>query len=244
MTEPRNRWLAATAIAIALLLGWTTTSRAQSSSSDQYEDVYGDEDVYDEDNMAFALGAGIVLPSDNGNEDGEILYAINFRWRIFDNDEDGEGSDDTSASGYNERHNRRHYRGRYPGDAGSDAGIRGFIEPEISYWERSEEDRQAEDLLLGLNLVGVVPTRSADFFFGVGFGFHFLDGETVLRDNLGRVIARQDLKDERLGGNVQVGVELHISESTGLFGSGRLDILEDKPFDRQTKVWGGIRFHF
>lgn len=244
MTRRGNRWLAATAMMLALLLGWTQTSRAQSSTNDQYEDVYGDEDVYDEDNMALGLGAGIVLPNDDGNEDGEIYYALNFRWRIFDHDEDDGDRDDTSASGYNERHNRRHYRGRYPGEAGSDAGIRGFIEPEVAYWKRSEEDREAEDLLLGLNLVGVVPTRSADFFFGVGFGYHLLDGESILRDNTGREIARVDLKDERLGGNVQVGVELHVSESMGLFGSGRLDILEDKPFDRQTKVWGGIRFHF
>lgn len=245
MKELGNRWLAATALMLALLLGWTETSRAQSSTNDQYEDVYDDEDVYDEDNLALGLGAGIVLPNDNGNEDGEIYYALNFRWRIFDRNDDAKNDrDDTSAAGYNDRHNRRHYRGRYPGDQGSDAGIRGFIEPEISYWERNEDDRKAEDLLLGLNLVGVVPTRSADFFLGIGFGYHLLDGETILRDGSGREIARQDLKDERLGGNVQVGVELHISESVGLFGSGRLDILEDKPFDRQTKIWGGIRLHF
>jgi len=231
-------------LALLALLPRTASAQQPSGNQDQYEDLYSDgsENQYDDDRFAIGFGAGIVLPEDQqGQEDGEIYYSANFRWRLWGRE--GDNRDRRGGNGdYNQRHNQQHYRGRYPG--GSDTGgIRGFLEPEIAYWSRSETDADIDDLYLGLNLVGVVPTRHADFYLGVGFGLHSLGGDIITRDDAGNAVDRIELGDT-LGGNVHVGVELYVTESFGIFGTGRLDILEDKPFDRQTKVWGGLRFHF
>lgn len=220
-------------------------SGTQSSDPAYAEDIYEDEEAaHDEDRNAIGLGVGIVQPNDNlGGSDGEIYLALNYRWRLMASGRDRDR--DQRDPDYNKRYNQRHYRGRYPGREGGDTGgIRGYIEPEISYWKNDEDDSNVSDLLLGVNLVGVVPTRAADFFLGVGVGIHSFSGEVIVRNAQGGVANVLDLDDERLGANVHVGVELHVSESFGVFGSGRLDILEDEPFDRQTKIWGGIRFHF
>ena len=248
MIDRRMPWALALLLAVCLGSFGPARSQAQSSSTQEdtiYEDEYDNEDEYSENRFAFGIGAGIVLPNDEGRDNGEIYYSANFRWRIFDrNRDDDYDRNDKSGDAYNERHNRRHNRGRYPGDRG-DAGIRGYIEPEIGYWKRSDDETgEAEDMHFGVNLVGVVPTRSADFFVGVGFGYHFLDGEVFRRNSAGTIVEIVDASDDRLGANLQVGVELHVSESFGIFGAGRLDILEDEPFDRQTKIWGGLRWHF
>jgi hypothetical protein len=230
------------ALGAAWLLPWRADAQTPGGTSEgQYEDLYEEEGEAPVDTKAFAFGAGIVLPQENGNEDGEIYYAANVRWLLAGRRRQGDAS---SPSDYNERHNRRHYRGRYPGSEAGGGGIRGYLEPEVAYWQRSETDREAEDLMVGVNLVGVVPTRSADFFLGVGFGAHSLDGELLTRDGSGQVTSRLELDDTRMGANVHVGVELHVGRHGGIFGAGRLDILEDEPFDRQTKIWGGLRFHF
>ncbi len=243
MKSSRAPW----AISLALFLAWAVQSPliAQGTSAQDdtvYEDEY-DQGEYSAKRFGLGLGAGIVLPNDEGNEDGEIYFSANFRWRIFDRGEDSNGRDTTRGDAYNERHNRSHDRGRYPGTA-TDSGIRGYIEPEIGYWSRSDDDSDVDDLMVGINLVGVVPTRSADFFVGVGFALHQISGDIVRRNGGGVVIDNLELDDDRLGANVHVGVELHLTENVGIFGTGRLDILEDEPFDRQTKIWGGIRFHF
>lgn len=243
MKSTRTPW--AVASSLALFFAWLCPDavRAQAPSAQDdtvYEDEY-DQGEYSAQRHAIGFGAGIVLPNDNGNEDGEIYFSANFRWRIFDRGDNGR--DTTSGGAYNDRHNRQHNPGRYPG-ASADSGIRGYIEPELGYWKRSEDDSDVDDLMLGINLVGVVPTRSADFYVGVGFALHQLDGTILRRNGGGVVIETLELDDNRLGANVQVGVELHLSESVGVFGSGRLDILDDEPFDRQTKIWGGLRFHF
>lgn len=242
MNSNLRQWWVGLAL-VLLVMAPSVLSAQQSSGDDLYEDLYDEEDVeYEGDNMAFGFGAGIVLPEDrSGGEDGEIYYSANFRWRL-----QGPDSNDrrrrSNDGDYNARHNERHDRGRYPGGASS-GGIRGYLEPEIGYWSRSETDLDIDDTYLGLNIVGVVPTRYADFFLGVGFGFHSIDGKITNRDNVGNVIDEVSL-DDTLGGNFHVGVELYITDSLGVFGTGRLDILEDRPFDRQTKVWGGLRFHF
>lgn len=189
------------------------------------------QDDYDDNRWSFGIGAGLVEP----DGDTEIYYGANLRWRLRNGEDRGRR--------YSDDANEEHYRGRPPG--GEDGGgIRGYLEPEIGYWETSDSGADYEDLMIGLNLVGVVPTRAADFFIGVGFGVHQTEGQVLVRDAGGNVVGAADFDETRLGGNIQVGVELKLSHSTGIFGLGRLDILEDQPNERLTKIVGGLRFHF
>lgn len=212
-------WLVVGLFALALLAG-AGTAAAQSG----YDD-------YESSRWSIGLGAGLVEP----DGDSEIYYMANLRWRITGRDGRGRS--------YSDDPNQEHYRGRPPGGEYG-GGIRGYLEPEIGYWETSDRDSDYEDLMVGLNLVGVVPTRAADFFIGVGFGLHQTDGKAIIRDDSGNAVGRLDFDESRLGGNIQVGVEIKLSQSTGIFGLGRLDILEDQPNERLTKIVGGVRFHF
>jgi hypothetical protein len=114
-------------------------------------------------------------------------------------------------------------------------GIQAFIEPEVGYWERDDDS----DLLLGVNLLGLVPFRRVDYYFGVGAGIHFLD--TQVFDNQGVPI---DESDERLGMNAQFGIDVHVSESTVIFGTGRFDLVEGAQDEIQDKLILGLRFQF
>lgn len=114
-------------------------------------------------------------------------------------------------------------------------GIHGFIEPEIGYWSR---DSGNSDLLIGANLIGVVPFRRVDYTFGVGAGLHFLD---FTRQD-GPVITEES--DEALGVNAQFGIDLHLTDSTALFGIGRIDLVEGDVHELQNKVYLGARFFF
>ena len=71
-------------LTILLGLGLLLPSLALAQQDqDQYEDLYADDAQYDENRMAIGFGAGIVLPEDQqGNQDGEIYYSVNFRWRL------------------------------------------------------------------------------------------------------------------------------------------------------------------
>jgi hypothetical protein len=114
-------------------------------------------------------------------------------------------------------------------------GIHGFIEPEIGYWSR---DAGNIDLLVGANLIGVVPFRRVDYTFGVGAGLHFLDftrrqGAAILEES-----------DEAIGVNAQFGIDLHLTDSTALFGIGRIDLVEGDVHELQNKVYLGVRFFF
>jgi hypothetical protein len=119
-------------------------------------------------------------------------------------------------------------------------GLKAFLEAEVGYWKGSTLTTEDKDLLLGVNLIAAVPTRSADIFIGVGFGAHFTDQALVKSGG-----SRSTVSDTRLGGNVQFGVEVRMSERTGLFGAGRIDFLSGTDRNRQlSKVWGGLRVRF
>jgi hypothetical protein len=167
------------------------------------------------DGLALGLGAGIVSP----DGDGEIYFTANLRFRIGGDEKDDKGK-------------RRRTK--------NDDGIRAYLEPEIGYWSRSGDALETKDLLLGLNLVGVVPTRAADYFFGVGFGIHSFDNnvsDPIFSDFGG--------SDTRLGGNFHVGLDVNLGPRIALFGVGRLDLLEGGQFDdSQSKIYGGLRFKF
>jgi hypothetical protein len=236
------KWLAVPVVALVMALALPQLSVAQGEG---YDDLY-EEDGYvthdDSENLAFGIGVGLVKP----DGDGEIYYSAGLRFRIGKRgDDESDGREDDRREGeslddYNRRHNARHYRGR--SDRGASEGIRGFLEPEIAYWSRSANDPgefDQSDLLVGINLIGVVPTRNADFFFGAGFGLHFTDSDFLNQSGL-----LDSESDSRLGGNIQFGVDINMTESVAVFGLGRVDILQDRPNDRQTKVQLGLRFKF
>ncbi|MEM7483035.1 MAG: hypothetical protein AAF481_17815 [Acidobacteriota bacterium] len=171
--------------------------------------------------LQLGFGLGLVDPEDT--ESAEIYYSAALRFRI------GKSYDEPVWDGDS-------YRGRPP----ADTGIRGYLEPEVSYWKGESTGIEDSDLLVGLNLIGVVPTRSADYFLGVGFGVHFLDA--TVDPSITGPGADLDGSEEALGGNLQVGVDVNIGENIALFGTGRIDLLEGERNEHQTKVYVGIRF--
>ena len=195
---------------LALALG----SLAASASAQEQPATPGDQ----RRPWALGLGVGLVRWNDQGN----LYVAASLRRQIHFKTQGLEGSGDASAS---------------VGD--SDQGRRGrvFVEPEVGYWKHSEQGLRDKDLLTGINLVGVVPTRAFELFLGVGFGAHFRDHDVLE----GGVVSTQSRT--RFGANVQFGVEADISRDVGLFGAGRVDLVEETP-SQQSKVWGGLRFRF
>lgn len=216
MSRP-SRWLRARlicAFAAAALLGGAGDALAQ--------DRRGRD-------VQLGLGAGLVDAEDS--ESGEVYYSAALRIRIGagdgDRDEEGQWEGD-------------HYRGRPPHDRSG--GIIGYIEPEIAYWSGGGDAEDIEDLLAGVNLVGVVPTRNADYYLGVGFGVHFFDAE--LRREVGGIDTVILDEEEHFGANLHVGVDVNLGSNAALFGAGRIDILEGDVAERQTKVFAGLRLKF
>jgi opacity protein-like surface antigen len=128
-----------------------------------------------------------------------------------------------------------------PADRDTRGSMRGYLEPEVQYLESDFSVAglrvSSEDLLVGLNIVGVVPFGAVDTFFGGGPALHFLDTSSALTG--------LDSSDEKLGLNVHVGVDVHVSEAIALTVAGRLDLIEDAVVDdSQTKVLVGMRFKF
>ena len=168
--------------------------------------------------LALGLAAGIVEPDD----EGEIYYSAALRIRLFDDDEDRRRGDDD-------------WRYASRGD------IRAYLEPEIGYWERDEVGISESDLSVGVNAIGVVPGQTVDYFFGVGLGFHFLDTQIDVADP---AVPDVDESDEVLGGNFQVGLDIHLTRAVSLYGAGRFDVLEGVDDNLQSKVYMGLRFWF
>jgi len=176
-----------------------------------------------EEQRPWALGLGIGLA--RSNDQGNLYYSANLRRRIHFKSREPDsqaGADAPSGVG-----------------ADPDQGRRGrvYVEPEVAYWKRSEGGLDEKDLLVGLSLVGVVPTRAFDLFLGAGFGAHFHDRD--VRE--AGIVSTESAT--RFGANVQFGVEADLVGSVGIFGAGRVDIVEDRP-SQQSKVWGGLRFRF
>jgi hypothetical protein len=172
------------------------------------------------DNKSWALGLGLGLV--RSNDEGSLYYSANLRRRIHFHAR----TDDTAgaAASAPEPEQGRHGRA--------------YVEPEFGYWKRKADNGESEkNLLVGVNLVGVVPTRAFDLFLGAGFGAYFFDSDVFQNG----VLARE--KSTHFGANIQFGVEADLTRNVGLFGEGRVDLVDTTP-SQQSKVWAGLRFRF
>jgi hypothetical protein len=161
-----------------------------------------------EPGWALGAGAGIVQT----DEAGETYLSANLRRRLGTRAERGEVV--------------------APKD-----GLHAFVEGEVGYWKGETLTIKDKDLLVGVNLVGVVPTRVADLFMGIGFGVHFTDSEVL-------GVGALNTSETRFGGNAQFGVEVRATGKLGIFGAGRLDFLSGERNRQQNKIWGGLRVYF
>lgn len=167
-----------------------------------------DDNGNDAYNWALAVGAGLVEPS--GSTETYLMAAL--RKRV------GGGDDDSSTTG--------------------DKSIQGYIEPEIGYWESTDDRLEGSDLLVGVNLIGAFPFAAAETFLGVGIGAHFVDAALVADD------PRESGSETKLGANAQFGLDLHITRSVSAFGAGRFDLVQGAADEVQSKVYLGIRARF
>jgi hypothetical protein len=225
-TSMRGPSIRRTLLTLAVLCLTLAGSRMAAAQTGQGGQNAKDQDIYENapshDRFALGLGIGLVKP----DGDAEVYSTASLRIRLRGRDHSSE-PDERSGEDH-----PRYYRGQY------EEGIRGYLEPEVGYWTGKQDNVDTKDALVGLNLVGVVPTRSADFFIGVGFGVHFVDEPKAV----GNLFEKKS--DQHLGGNLQVGVDINLSDSLALFGTGRVDILEGATNNRQSKVYGGLRIRF
>lgn len=203
-----KRWWMIPALAMAALLASGPVDAQTSEDGDFYEDE--EEETRDDDRFAFGIGAGLVEPS--GDVETYLMASLRIR-------ASGRGGDDSSRRG-------------------GDEGITGYIEPEVGYWKHSEDGLSGEDLLIGANLVGVVPMGMVDTFFGVGAGVHLIDA-ALLEDP-----DEVDDSAAKLGANSQFGLDLYITPKVSAFGVGRFDLVQDSRDSIQSKVYLGLRARF
>lgn len=124
------------------------------------------------------------------------------------------------------------------GESDNGGGIRGYIEPEIGYWKSSDDLIEGSDTLIGANLVGVVPFGRVDSFYGAGVGAHFLDSQLITGDT-------SDTGSEtKLGLNAQFGVDIYLTRTVSVFGTGRFDLVQGDSRRTQSKVYLGVRGRF
>ena len=124
------------------------------------------------------------------------------------------------------------------GARGRDQGFQGYLEPEVGYWESSDDAIEGSDLLVGVNLVGAMPFARAESFIGVGVGAHFIDSALLEAD------PTLDDSETKLGVNAQFGIDLRMSRSLSAFGTGRFDLVQGSVENVQAKVYLGLRARF
>lgn len=182
--------------------------QARAQSSNDRDDDNGDRH---RDHFALGVGVGLVEPLNKT----ENYYMASLRIRF---------------SGRESEERRR---------ATGDEGIIGYLEPEVGYWSpNGNHQGTGDDLLLGVNLVGVIPLGPVDTFLGVGAGAHFIDS-TLLTNNAG--VSGSETK---LGVNAQFGLDLFITRKLSAFGVGRFDLVQGSDDRVQSKVYLGLRARF
>ena len=117
--------------------------------------------------------------------------------------------------------------------------VYGFVEPELGYWTRDEGGVEATDTLLGVNVGGAVRLRVFEYFLAGGVGYHNLDRSVRSGPNT------TNIDDGVVGVNAQFGFDVRVSDAVGIFGVGRVDLVQDDVSgdDQQTKVYLGLRIH-
>lgn len=139
---------------------------------------------------------------------------------------------------------RIRFNGRGDGDdrrATSDEGIIGYLEPEVGYWKPSSgHPGKGSDLLLGINLVGVIPLGPVDTFLGVGAGVHQIDTTLLTSNPTGSASGNES----KFGANAQFGIDLYITRKLSAFGVGRFDLVQGSEDRIQSKVYLGLRGRF
>lgn len=168
-----------------------------------------EEQASERDNYAFSVGVGLVDPS----RETETYLMAALRIRV-----NRQGDDEEEDRG---------------------GGIRGFIEPEVGYWKSSDDLIEGSDLLVGANLIGVVPFGKVDSFYGAGAGVHFVDGALITSDP-----QRAEDSETKFGLNAQFGVDIFLTRKTSVFGASRFDLIQGADDDIQSKIYLGFRSRF
>lgn len=220
-----KRWNSLVLLAVAVMFFGRAAAEAQTGAAgtpnDPGEEYYLDEKIDDHgERLSIAFAYGLVEIGDNtfggvtavGNKDNvEPYYMLNLRLAFGDRDA---------------------HRG--PGNQ----GFRGYLEPELAYWETNNAVGSSSDLLLGLNIVGALPVNAVELFVGGGLGVHFLDGEV----NSGGI--KTSGSDTALGANAQFGIDVAITDRVSVFGIGRFDLVDDDRDELEGKAYVGLRFRF
>ena len=212
----RLKWIGA--LMAVCLLGTTVAFAAPQDNENTYV-RHNERDWEDDSKYSLGLALGLVSLDDPGQADDVEFYGtINFRIAV------GPGHD-------------------RPG------GWRGYLEPELGYWEsgvgprsQSFQNLGRSDLLLGINIVGVMPYNAVDFFVGAGAGIHFIDQDVRRFTSTGSIDSSDS--DEALGVNAHFGVDVGISRKVSLFGVGRFDIVDDNSNSLDAKAYLGLRLRF
>jgi len=201
--------LAITATAAAcLLLG--VPAQAQDRADDDRSDA---EESRTQEN--FALAAGVGLADVEGGAQTYLTAALRIR-----------------VGGGHREDDSHDWRGRPP-----ESGIRGYLEPEVGYWKASGKDSIGSDLLLGVNLVVVIPVGVADTYLGAGVGAHRLDNNLLETPTISG-------KSTKVGVNAQFGLDVYLTRSLSAFGTGRFDLVQDVRKSVQGKAYLGLRARF
>lgn len=231
-----NRWKRIGALVVMCALGAAAAFAAPAPQGEEETYVRHDKrDWEDEGRFALALGLGLIsLDEPALDDDVEIYGTISFRFAV--------------GPGHNQ-----------PG------GWRGYLEPELGYWESSSasalpsvgrtrpgtatQQIGSSDLLLGINIVGVMPYRTVDFFIGAGAGIHFIDTDLrtyTLANTPGAVsvATNSSVSDEAIGVNAHFGVDVGLTRRATFFGVGRFDIVDDQSNSLDAKAYLGLRFRF
>ncbi|HBL26483.1 MAG TPA: hypothetical protein DD490_06580 [Acidobacteria bacterium] len=174
--------------------------------------AWSDDDEDEEEQQRFALGVGVGL-IEAGETENYLAASLRIRFGHDDEDEDD-------------------------GNRGRDQGITGYLEPEIGYWESSNDRIEGSDLLVGVNLIGAMPFSRAESFIGAGVGVHFIDAALLEADS------RLDGSETKLGVNAQFGLDVRMTRSLSAFGTGRFDLVQGSAESVHTKVFLGLRARF